>query len=377
MTQKTFIHSLLLGIVLCLSSCGAEKDLCATDVQQIADRVAQWQIDAFPYMDEQRFWKSTCPVSWENAVFQTALYEWAIFTNNEPWLQWCNQLADDAHYALPNQLRVYHADNFVIGVMYAEMYNQTKDPKYLTPTYEVLTNIVSNPPTGSYYMDGAITQKDHWSWCDALYMAPPTYAAFAKIMNDTTIMNICHQEFRGTYDALYNPVDSLFYRDATYFNKRENNGQPVYWGRGNSWVMGGLARYLSILPKEDKLYDWYLQLYMEMITKIVRLQDEKGYWHASMLDPDSYPAPEMSSTGLFAYAIWWGINEGILDEATYLEPAKKAWLSMVECVHPDGMLGYVQPVGADPQSVTADMTETYGSGAFLMTAQQIITYLNK
>ena len=140
--------------------------------------------------------------------------------------------------------------------------------------------------------------------------------------------------------------------------------------------MGGLARLLTVLPATDPRYDWYVSLYREMMAKIVSLQDENGFWHASMLDPDSYPNPETSSTGLFAYALWWGINAGILDEATYLQPAQKAWQAMVKAVHPDGMLGFVQPVGADPQSVTADMTETYGAGAFLMTAQQILIYNN-
>jgi len=31
----------------------------------------------------------------------------------------------------------------------------------------------------------------------------------------------------------------------------------------------------------------------------------------------------------------------------------------------------VQPIGADPKSVTADMTEVYGVGAFLMAGCQM------
>ena len=371
---KAIVKYVAAGLAICLLSCSRTGEFAPEQVQRVADRVAAWQIQAFPAMDEQRIWKSTSAVSWENAVFVTALYEWALFTDNEQWQQWCAYIADTSGYALPGFERIYHADNFPIGLMYAQMYDRTGDSACIIPTCKVMDSIVANPPTGTYDMDGSLTHKDHWTWCDALYMAPPTYAAFAVLMNDTAVMNLCHREFRGTYDALYNPADSLFYRDAKYFSKREKNGQPVYWGRGNSWVMGGLARLLTVLPKEDAHYDWYVALYREMMAKVVSLQDEQGYWHASMLDPDSYPNPEMSCTGLFAYAIWWGINSGILDEATYLAPARKAWQAMVGCVREDGMLGYVQPVGANPQSVTADMTETYGAGAFLMTAQQIIEY---
>ena len=377
--MKPFIQFLIAGIAIGCLSCSRvdNKVFEPTEVQRLADRVAAWQVQAFPSMDEQRIWKSTSDVSWENAVFLTALYEWSLFTGNAEWQQWCTHIADTSGYALPKALRVYHADNFTIGLLYAEMFAQTQDSACLYPTLQVLRHIVANPPTGSYYMDGAPTQRDHWTWCDALYMAPPTYAAFATIMADTAIMNLCHREYKGTYDALYNPADSLFYRDAAYFSKREKNGASVYWGRGNSWVAGGLARLLTVLPQSDEQYDWYVALFREMMTKIVSLQDAQGAWHASMLDPDSYPAQEMSSTGLFAYALWWGINNGILDETTYLEPARKAWQTMVNNVHGNGMLGNVQPVGEDPKAVTADMTETYGAGAFLMTAQQIIMHSRK
>lgn len=372
--MKKICACIVAGVAFCFLSCSRTEVFAPKEVQRVADRVADWQVRAFSSMDEQRIWKSTCAFSWENAVFITALYEWSQFTDNAEWQQWCTYMADTSGYAMPGFERIYHADNFPIGVMFAEMFAATHDSVCIIPTCKVLDSIVAYPPTGSYSMDGSLTQKDHWTWCDALYMAPPTYAAFAVLMNDTAVMNLCHREFKGTYDALYNPADSLFYRDASYFKKREKNGQPVYWGRGNSWVAGGLARLLTVLPKTDAQYEWYVSLFREMMTKIVSLQDEQGAWHASMLDPESYPNPEMSSTGLFAYALWWGINNGILDEATYLLPARKAWQAMVNCVHEDGMLGYVQPVGAKPQSVTADMTETYGAGAFLMTARQIIIY---
>lgn len=350
--------------------------LTEKSVARVANNVATWQVHAYPTMDTMRYWKSTCAVSWENAVFLTGLYEWANYTQNQEWIDWCTYIADTSKYQLPNTLAVYNADNFVVGLMYGEMFDMCGDSVCIRSTYEDLQYIVSNPPKGDYEMSGKTTDKNHWTWCDALYMAPPTYAKIAVQMQDTAIINMLHAEFEETYNHLYSPEDSLFYRDARYFAQREKNGARVFWGRGNSWVAGGLARLLNELPQTDERYGFYVNLYQQMMKRIVKLQDPAGYWHASMLDPESYPKPEMSSTCLFAYSLWWGINNGILDETYYLEPAKKAWFSMVSCVHEDGMLGYVQPVGADPQSVTADMTETYGAGAFVMTAREILIYLN-
>lgn len=371
-------HLYLLGVVLSISliACSPKTNcISESSVTDVANRVAAWQVQAFPTMDTMRYWKSTCAVSWENAVFLTGLYEWATYTENQGWLDWCHYIADTSHYELPSVLSVYNADNFVGGLFYAEMLDVRADSACILPTYRVIKYIQSHPARGDYAMSGKKADKDHWTWCDALYMAPATYAKIAVQTQDPTILEMLHQEFEGTYCHLYSQEDSLFYRDARYIPQTERNGARVFWGRGNGWVAGGLARLLTELPKTDTKYAFYVTLYKEMMQRIVALQDPQGCWHASMLDPASYPNPEMSCTTLFAYALWWGINEGLLDEATYLEPATRAWQSMVQCVHKDGMLGFVQPVGADPQSVTTDMTETYGAGAFVMTAREILIYL--
>ncbi|HBA30511.1 MAG TPA: family 88 glycosyl hydrolase, partial [Parabacteroides goldsteinii] len=48
-------------------------------------------------------------------------------------------------------------------------------------------------------------------------------------------------EFKATYNHLYDKDDKLFFRDSRYFGQQEANGKKVFWGRGNGWVIGGLA----------------------------------------------------------------------------------------------------------------------------------------
>ena len=45
---------------------------------------------------------------------------------------------------------------------------------------------------------------------------------------------------------------------------------------------------------------------------------------------------------------------------------------LVDCVHANGMLGNVQPIGADPRHVTSEQTEIYGVGAFLLAGSEVI-----
>jgi rhamnogalacturonyl hydrolase YesR len=152
---------------------------------------------------------------------------------------------------------------------------------------------------------------------------------------------------------------------------REANGSKIFWGRGNGWVFAGLPVILGELPSGYEHKDYFVILYKDMAAKILSLQIADGSWHASLLDPASYPNPEMSATAFFVYGFAWGINNGYLDKKTYLPALIKGWKSMVADVSPDGKVGFIQPIGADPKAVTKDMTEVYGVGGFLMAGTEI------
>ena len=79
----------------------------------------------------------------------------------------------------------------------------------------------------------------------------------------------------------------------------------------------------------------------------------------------------ISATAFFVFGFAWGINNGYLDKDTYLPAVVKGWKSMVTSVWPDGKVGFIQPIGADPKAVTRDMTEVYGVGGFLLAGTEI------
>ena len=84
--------------------------------------------------------------------------------------------------------------------------------------------------------------KDLWWWCDALYMAPPSLAKLAQLTGDHRYLDFMNHEWG--LDAGH-PDDygrTPFFRDATFFHKKEQNGKQLFWSRGNGWVLAGLAR---------------------------------------------------------------------------------------------------------------------------------------
>jgi rhamnogalacturonyl hydrolase YesR len=115
----------------------------------------------------------------------------------------------------------------------------------------------------------------------------------------------------------------------------------------------------------------YVTLFREMAEKVASVQGRDGYWRASLLDADSLPNPETSGTGFFIYSLAWGINKGLLDKAKYEPAVRRGWTALVQAVHPDGMLGWVQRIGDKPGATSLETTEVYGVGALLLAGSEV------
>ena len=131
-------------------------------------------------------------------------------------------------------------------------------------------------------------------------------------------------------------------------------------------MIAGLARVLDYLPKDYPSRNKFEKQFVEMAHKIASIQLEDGFWGQSLLDPITYPQKETSGTAFFVYSLAWGINNGFLDREEFLAVIEIGWNSLLDAVNEDGMLGYVQQVGDQPDQVAAGDFETYGSGAFIL-----------
>jgi rhamnogalacturonyl hydrolase YesR len=267
--------------------------------------------------------------------------------------------------------RRYHADDQCVGQTYVELWERVHDNGMIAPMKARYDDILVNPPTVPTLEFKQRNAGDRWSWCDSLFMAPPAWIRLWKVIGDRRYLDFAVTNWWNTSDYLYDKDEHLYYRDSTYFEKREANGKKVFWSRGNGWVMGGLVRMLQYLPKDHPSRDRFIQQFREMADKLITCQQEDGLWRASLLDPASYPLKETSGSGFYAYALAWGVNQGLLDRAKFQPAALKGWTALVACVDADGKLTHVQPIGADPKKFDETATETYGVGAFLLAGSEI------
>ena len=359
---------LLLGLLAGSWMAWAEQPLTKADVRQTMRRVADWQIahiGASPHGE----------LNWVNATFYLGLSRWAEIAEevngDDTYYKWLRRLGARNYWQVDQ--RMYHADDVCIAQTYLDLYRKYRDEAMWIPTLARTEWVMAHPSSGSFALDYADARTlERWTWCDALFMAPPVYARLYALTGDKSYLRFMDKEYKETYQHLFDKEAHLFYRDHRYIGQKEANGEKVFWSRGNGWVVGGLVEILRVLPEEDKKYrPFYEQLFVELCTRILELQQADGFWRASLLDPDSYPSPETSGTGFFLYGFAYGINQGLLPRDKFMPALEKGWRAMCSVVDEDGRLGFVQPVGADPRSVSREMTESYGPGAFLLAGSEI------
>lgn len=339
------------------------------DVMAAARKVADWQMDYFPNQPSTR-----SPYSWLNGAFYVGMFDWAELSGDEKYDKWLQRIFGRMIWQVGPYM--YHADDICVGQTYLDMYAKHRKEIMKMPVQARADWVVEHRcEDPARLVHGSSPQYERWSWCDALFMAPPVYSRLYALTGDKKYMDFAHGEYQATYGKLFDKDEHLFFRDASYFDKKEANGKKVFWGRGNGWVMGGLAEILKSLPADDKNYrPFYEKLFMEMSERLAALQQEDGFWRASLLDPASYPSPETSATGFITYSLAYGINAGLLPKDKYLPVVRKGWTALVSSVNTEGKLCWVQPVGADPRHTQKKSTEVYGTGAFLMTAAEVYKF---
>jgi rhamnogalacturonyl hydrolase YesR len=311
------------------------------------------------------------PNEWTNGAFYAGIYAAWETTKSKVLYKALINLGNSTQWKPAG--RWYHADDIVICQTYIDVFRKEKKQEMIQATIDTVNKFLANP----YPVRGIEVIK--WWWCDALFMGPATLVKLGLTVKNDEYLKKNDEYFKECYDLLYNKEECLFARDLGYVIKNndkdrwEANGKRIFWSRGNGWVMGGLARILKELPKDYPVRPFYEQLFKEMAAKIISLQQADGLWRASLLDPDSYPGGEVSGSGFFCYALAWGINNNLLDEATYKPVVEKAWTALNGCVNDEGRVGWVQPIGADPRkNFTADSWEVYGTGAFLLAGSEVI-----
>lgn len=346
----------------------------AKEVRKIIDKVNQhWQAENKP--EVRSFW--------DNAAYHTGNMEAYFLTGNEDYRkyseawakhnEWKGAKSDDRSkwkysYGESDEY-VLFGDYQICFQTYADLYNIAPEEYKIKRAREVMEYQMSTP------------QIDYWWWSDGLYMVMPVMTKMYKITHNHLYLDKLYEYITYSDKIMFDKDENLYYRDAKYVYPKHKsvNGKKDFWARGDGWVLAGLAKVLKDLPKDYKHYEFFAQKFQNMAKTVAAIQQPEGYWTRSMMDPEHAPGSETSGTAFFTYGFLWGINNGLLDEATYMPVVNKAWKYLSKtALQKNGAVGYVQPIGekAIPgQIVDAKSTANFGVGAFLLAACEYVRYL--
>ncbi len=309
--------------------------------------------------------------NWVAATFYVGAARLARVSNNQDTLRFLTATAEHYNYALRGARAgrlLLNADEVAIGDLYQELYARRAQPGVIMPLQQRLDYML---PHLNRVQD---TPALIWWWCDALFMAPPVLARQSALTGDSKYLQAMNKEWRRTAARLWVEQDRLFLRDER-FKDRDHlgaGGKPVYWARGNGWVMGGLARTLEVMPAGFEGRSFYTDIFRKMASRVIELQQADGLWRSDLNDPSSFPEAETSGSAFFVYALAWGINHGLLERQTYLPAVTKGWAALNRHVLPNGLIGAAQKTGDRPVPTKSDDVGPYATGAYLLAGLEVI-----
>ncbi len=328
-------------------------------------RVADWQLT---HLRQPPAAVLSDPHGWSEAVFWLGLT--ALAERQPQYRDRMMTLGIDLHWQLGKRLE--HADDHLIGQVWLWAAEHGAGPDVLQPMRARLDTLVTQQASAkpATYVVRFPKCAIRLCWCDALFMSPPTLLGLSRATGDARYADLALAEVDQAIALLYDPEQRLFHRDDRFIGQRDDRGRRIFWSRGNGWVLAGLANMLAAMDRVDPRAARYIALFRDMADRVKDLQREDGTWSSSLLDPDQ--PPETSGTGLFVFALAWGVNAGLLDRDRLLPTIERGWAALDRAVTPEGALGGAQPISDRPGAATPTDSQPYGAGAFLLAGNQML-----
>ncbi|MDP2425113.1 MAG: glycoside hydrolase family 88 protein [Candidatus Izemoplasmatales bacterium] len=277
-------------------------------------------------------WNPKMKWMWGEALFGYALVlvdDYQQTNNYTPFLKgYCD-------YYLANPPRIDQSDTVAPALITYQM--QKKFPQ---SGYEVLTNralhYIQHEPRliedsvnhlGNS-LEGKLYPKS--IWVDSLMMFSVFPSIYAKEQEHPDMMNIALRQPRIMAKYMMDPIDHLWYHCYWVKQKTHYPKKKIYWGRGNGWVICSLPMILEQAPQHEERAH-IITLLQDTSKALLPYQRADGTFE-TVFNKVGKTYRELSFTALVAAGWLKGIRLGVLEEAIYLEPAKKAYFAVVDAI---------------------------------------------
>lgn len=247
-----------------------------------------------------------------------------------------------------------------------ERHAETKDARY-EPFLGRMRDFLKDV---TRFEDGAFYRPGKGMMTDDPYMTVPFLVREWRTTGEDRHLESAIAQVMGTHARLIDPEKRLL-RHLWDLKTRAPAGE--FWGRGNGWTVLAHAELLSALPASHPRRTEVLKAYVTHMEGLKACADPRGGWHQVLDHHESWL--ETSATGMIAYGMARGVNEGWLDRS-FAPTALAGWKALQSKVTPEGDL-----IDVCASTDTGDLKyylnrprlqgDLHGFGSFLLAGAEI------
>ncbi|GGF79350.1 glycoside hydrolase family 88/105 protein [Wenyingzhuangia marina] len=257
-------------------------------------------------------------------------------TNDEKYYNYIKGYADatiEEDGTVPTyKFEKYNIDMVVAGNILFNLYDRTKDEKYLKVLQLIRKQLAEQPrtPQGGFWHKQIYPNQ---MWLDGLYMGEPFYAHYTTKFENGEKLNDVAKQFELIQQHARDKKTGLLYHGWDASKKmdwadKKTGTSPNFWSRSLGWYAMALVDVLDYFPKDHPKQKELVGYLNQLAEALVKQQDTSGLWYqvTDMGDKEGNYL-EASGTAMFAYSLAKGVNKGYLPEK-YKEVALKAFDGM-------------------------------------------------
>jgi len=211
----------------------------------------------------------------------------------------------------------YNIDMVTAGRILFNLYETTKDARYLSVLQLLRKQITEQPRTAS----GGFWHKKIYPnqmWLDGLYMGEPFYAQYTTQFEKGAQLNDIAKQFELIQLHATDPKTGLLYHGWDESKQmpwadKTTGCSPNFWSRSIGWYVMALVDVLDYFPKNHHKRKELIGYLNNIANSLVQFQDSSGLWY-QVTDKGRSEGNYLESSGssMFAYALAKGANKGYL-----------------------------------------------------------------
>lgn len=322
MVKSPFIFSVLLVAVLVLTSFSTQANNRKIPASRYSIRFADSELKRFPeawMFDHGR----RLFFGYTQGLGTKAMWEMWKYTGDRKYADWVLQWADtvindDGSIHMYNK-EAWNLDFINSGKTILNVYEYTKEKKYLIAIEDLIDQLVKQPRTS----EGGFWHKQiypYQMWLDGIYMASPFMAQYGHMFNKPQwIDEAIHQVtlcFKRCFDEETGLLHHAWDESKSQRWANPHTGQSTtFWGRSMGWYYMAVVDVLDFVPVTHPRRQELIHIVQHLAKVLPPWRDKDGLWYQvpNQVQREGNYAEASVNTQVM-YAMAKAINKGYIDK---------------------------------------------------------------